>query len=208
MKNKKADLPPELTALLPTYLHAQCKRVSIDSGTIVFRAATAPKYIYFVSEGEIHLVRYSNDGQKIVLQRAINDFLAQASLTSSHYHCDAVAAGRVSAIKIPIAALKETIQKDPQFALAWISMLNQQVKQLRFQCERLTLRTVKERLFHYIITESKNGTIVTRDGLKPIAVQIGVSHEALYRCIAQLENNCVLTRTKDTVTLIEPRSRV
>ena len=47
--------------------------------------------MYFVISGEVHLVRQSMAGSEIILQRAHQGFLAEASPDQTAYHCDAVA---------------------------------------------------------------------------------------------------------------------
>jgi DNA-binding MarR family transcriptional regulator len=73
-------------------------------------------------------------------------------------------------------------------------MLNQEVKRLRLQCERLSLKSVKDRVLHLIHTEGKNGHYHVNTGLKSLAGELGVTHEALYRTLASLEKNAELSR--------------
>ena len=73
-------------------------------------------------------------------------------------------------------------------------MLNQEVRRLRLQCERLSLKSVKDRVLHLIHTEGKNGQYHVNTGLKSLAGELGVTHEALYRTLASLEKNAELSR--------------
>jgi DNA-binding MarR family transcriptional regulator len=76
---------------------------------------------------------------------------------------------------------------DPAFASRWVGMLNREVKRLRLQCERLSLNRVQDRLQHLLETEGQNGRYHLGSGLKSLADELGVTHGALYRCVADME---------------------
>lgn len=86
------------------------------------------------------------------------------------------------------------LQEDSRFAVRWIGMLNDEVRRLRAQTERLTLKGVEARLLHLIETEGQVGKLDVGSGLKSLSAQLGVTHEALYRTVAALEQQGRLTR--------------
>ena len=133
-------------------------------------------------------------GANLVLQRVRQGFVAEASLQSPSYHCDAVVTSSGDLFAMPIATLRQAVLADPAFAMRWIAMLNQELKRLRSQCERLSLRGVADRLLHLIGSEGKRGSLPLNAGLKSVAAELGVSHEALYRTVSELERQGVLRR--------------
>jgi CRP/FNR family transcriptional regulator, dissimilatory nitrate respiration regulator len=203
MDKAPSSLPLVLQTLLPPSLHSLCTQATYANGARIFRSGAQPQSMFYVMQGEVRLIRHSEAGEAVVLQRAYDGFVAEASLTSTKYHCDAVAMGLVQLVKVPIRALRQALEKDATFALAWISMLNDQVRQLRLQCERLALRTVKQRLMHLISTQGQSGLLLHPMGLKPIAHQLGVSHEALYRCLAELEVSGTIARADGAIVILE-----
>ena len=80
-------------------------------------------------------------------------------------------------------------------------MLNTEVKRLRQQCERLSLTRVQDRLIHLLETEGKNGCFPVGAGIKSMASQLGVTHEALYRCIHAMEKKGALSRSDGLLRL-------
>lgn len=96
--------------------------------------------------------------------------------------------------RIPRPALLDALRDDAAFALRWIGMLNQEVRRLRQQCERLSLNTVEARLLHLLRTEGGPSGLPLGSGLKTLAREIGVTHEALYRSVAALEKRGTLAR--------------
>jgi len=150
--------------------------------------------MFFVSAGEVVLQRLGAQGETVVLQRTRQGFIAEASLHSARYHCDALVTRTGELVSIPLPAIKKMLHSDPAFASRWIAMLNQEVKRLRGQCERLSKKGVKERLLHLIETEGKKGLLTLGSDLKSLAAELGVTHEALYRAVADLERANILVR--------------
>jgi CRP/FNR family transcriptional regulator, dissimilatory nitrate respiration regulator len=61
-------------------------------------------------------------------------------------------------------------------------------------CERLSLHKVQDRLLHVLETQGQKGSHPLSPGLKSLAGELGVSHEALYRCVTELEKKELLRR--------------
>lgn len=197
-----SSLPPALQHLLPTSLHGLCTATLVKKGSLLFQTGKKPQWMFFVVDGEVTLERLSQQGDPVVLQRTRHGFVSEASLQSAKYHCDARAVANSDVLQIPIQDLAQALRSDADFSARWISMLNQEVKRLRLQCERLSLKSVKERVRHLIHTEGKDGTYVVNTGLKSLASQLGVTHEALYRTLADLERSGELNRQDASLVLL------
>lgn len=161
-----------------------------------------PQRMFYVASGEVVLQRVGVQGSSLVLQRVRQGLVAEASLQSPHYHCDAVVTSPADLVAIPIEPLRQALVSDPAFAMRWIAMLNQELKRLRSQCERLSLRGVADRLLHLIETEGERGRLPLQAGLKSVAAELGVSHEALYRTVAELEKQGVLERAEGQLRIV------
>jgi CRP/FNR family transcriptional regulator, dissimilatory nitrate respiration regulator len=194
-------LPDELRTLVPAGLHEVCEAVDCRRGTTVFAAGSRPQAMYYVAQGEVILRRLGEDGESVVLQRTRRGFVGEASLFSDRYHCDAVAAADSALRRLPIGPLTAALQKDPAFALRWIAMLSRETRRLRSQCERLSLKTVEARLIHLILAEGDASGLSVASGLKSVAEEIGVTHEALYRAITKLERRGQLVRAPGRLQL-------
>ena len=194
-------LPEPLRKLLPLEIQAQCASSPCTRGDLLFKQGKKPTQMLYVTRGEVVLQRLGRTGGSVVLQRARRGFIGEASLDSVRYHCDAVVTMSGEVVAIPLEAIKQALAADSGFAGRWIAMLNQEVKRLRAQCERLSMRGVKQRLLHLIETEGRDGRLPLSSGLKSMAAELGVSHEALYRAVAALEKNGVLRR-EDEVLIV------
>ena len=157
--------------------------------------------MFFVVSGEVTLERTGLQGEPVVLQRTRLGFVSEASLKVAKYHCDALAITDTTVIKVPVKELAVVLDHDPDFARRWISMLNAEVKRLRLHCERLSMKSLKDRVLHLINTEGKNGKYQVNTGLKSLAGELGVTHEALYRTLAALEKTKTIRREEGLLAL-------
>lgn len=190
-------LPAVLTQLLPPELLRRCEPLQLARGERLFHAGQRPTQMHYVLQGEVLLQRSDRDGGCRVLQRSRQGFVAEASLEAPRYHCDALATAPTRLLRLPLDALRAALRDDGAFALRWIALLNQEMRRLRLHCERLGLGTVQARLWHLIDSEGQAGELPLGSGLKNLAGQLGVSHEALYRCVADLERQGRLERRSD-----------
>lgn len=194
----------ELDDLLPKGLVPSCAEVGYAKGARLFRAGDKPRTMFFVASGEVVLERPGLQGAAVILQRTRRGFVGEASLKSPRYHCDGQVVAKSKIIQIPIAEILQSLDTDSAFSSRWISMLNKEVKRLRLQCERLSLPRVQDRLFHLLETEGTDGLFPIETGIKSLAAELGVTHEALYRCIYALEKQGRMERTQGGLKLCPP----
>jgi CRP-like cAMP-binding protein len=190
---------------LPPDLLARARRRNLASGDVLFRTGDRPDSLYFVLEGELLLVRHSRHGQQVVLQRTRSGFFAEASVESRRYHCDSVATTRTVASAFPMAAFRKALAEDVRFRVAWTRHLAGEIRRLRAQCERLALHSAPERIVHYIESEGANGAIELTQSLKSWALDLGLTHEALYRAIARMKRAGEISVEGAQVTLLSRR---
>lgn len=202
---KTLVLPQALKALLPPDMHCACEGALIRRNTRVFLAGKMPEWMFYVVSGEVTLERAGQHGEPVVLQRTRQGFVSEASLKVARYHCDAVAITDTQVIKVPVRELAQELDRDPAFAGRWIGMLNAEVRRLRLHLERLSMKSIRDRLMHLIETEGQEGRYPIPSGLKTLAGELGVTHEALYRAVAALESDQWLIRAEGCLSLAKRR---
>jgi len=157
---------------------------SIDQGAYLFHQGDRVRSIYIIEDGLIELVRHQQDGTSIVLQRAKHQsVLAEASIYSEHYHCGAVAKLPSRLFTLPKATFLTLLLQDDDLSNAWAARLAREVQSARSQIEILSRKTVSERLDGWLAWQGNE--MLSKGQWKNIAVQIGVSPEALYRELAK-----------------------
>lgn len=153
-------------------------------GQFLFRQDDPVRSMFIVEEGLVELVRYQPNGTSITLQRAEGEtILAEASLYSAMYHCDAVI--KAPSIIFTIAKNKflTLLKEDDYLSSAWSAHLAREVQAARSQIDILSRKTVSERLDGWLAWNDHN--LPEKGQWKSIADQISVSPEALYRELAK-----------------------
>lgn len=169
-----------LIALLNRLPGHEC---TFAAGDAVFHLGDAVRVIHLVRHGLVHLIRHQPDGSALILQRAgIASILAEASLYSPRYHCEARAEAAAMTWAIPCTVLHQSLEKSPELALAWSRHLAHEVQQARLHAEILSLKTVAARFNAWL---AWHGSLPERGRWSAVAYEIGVSPEALYRELAR-----------------------
>ena len=156
----------------------------LAAGGFLFRRDDLVRSLFVVEDGEVHLVRFQADGSQLVLQRAIaHHVVAEASVFSAVYHCDAVAVVPSRIMEIERSRFRAELLANEQLAEAWNHYLAREVQATRLRAEILSLKTVASRLDAWLSLHS--GQLSEKGEWKILATQIGVTPEALYREIAK-----------------------
>jgi CRP/FNR family transcriptional regulator, dissimilatory nitrate respiration regulator len=192
----------EELAATPAQLRRSAKHLVIPAGGTLFRVGGRPAKIFWVVDGDIRLVRWSRNGTEVVLQRASTGFVAEASLDSPAYHCAAAVAAPSRVIAFPIAAFRKTLADDERFRAFWMQRLAREVRKLRSQCERLALHSAADRIEHYIESEGQNGRLELSQTRKAWAAELGLTHEALYRALSDMQRRGRVTVVQEERVLI------
>lgn len=179
-------------ASLPAALRAAASRIDFAAGGVLCLRGAKPTHMYYVLAGELRLVRHTASGDKLVLQRSRQGFVAEASMEAAVYHCDieAFAAGRLLAF--PIAAFRQALDDEAGFSRAWAARMAVEIRRLRAQNERLHLHKAADRVLHYLESEGSGRAVTLAQSRKAWAAELGLSHEALYRTLRQMENTGLL----------------
>ena len=161
--------------------------------------------VFFVKTGAVRLLRFGRSGEEIVLhQAAAGEFIAEASLDSARYHCDAVAAEPSELLKVPAAALRHQLEADPKFARQWVALLASQLRAVRTRVECLSLNSAAERIRHLMLSEGR-GTrceLTVKGTLKDLARSLGLTHESLYRNLSRMAREGIIERDGMTLRLL------
>ncbi|MEX3962262.1 Crp/Fnr family transcriptional regulator [Paraburkholderia sp. EG286B] len=176
-----------------------------DRGAYVFKRGQRVESVYLVQKGQVLLRRDEAHGESLTLQTARpREFLAEASLFSPHYHCDAFCASPSELLVFPAKTLLACLEGDPLFAVDWIRLLSRQLVRSRAREERLTLRSPRDRVLHCLRLEHDTHKRFTAPGtLMQWAGTLGIAHETLYRTLAQLEQQGLIVRDGTQIVLTE-----
>jgi CRP-like cAMP-binding protein len=108
--------------------------------------------------------------------------LAEASVFSDRYHCDAVVAEAGAFVQIDKAAVLSAFA-DPDFARAYARQAAQQIQAQRQALEIVGIRRAEERVYAGMVAGLLESSVVD------FASALHLSHEATYRALRKLVND-------------------
>jgi len=205
MDDKAIDWPAlaqssSLLAACPCGARRSARLMRVSPGTRLFACGDRPKAMHFVVGGEVHLTRTAPGGAELILQRARDGVVAEASLDQKAYHCDAVVVSPTVLIRVPQRVFREALG-DVTFRYEWMAHLSRELRRVRSQAERMHLKTAEDRVAHFLMVEGTDGTLKLERSRKQWAGELGLTHEALYRALSRMQRSGQIAIEADTITL-------
>jgi CRP-like cAMP-binding protein len=192
---------------LPEAVRAAGIERSLKAGQSLFRQGSRTAGLYEVVSGKVRLARVDRSGREAVLHSAsAAETIAEASLFSPTYHCDAIASTNAVVRFYPKAAVLAEFRRNPKAAAAFMAMLARQIMNLRTSLEQRAIHSARDRIRHYLaVNLGPDGRSVLLPGtLKELAANLGLTHEALYRTLAEMQANGEVERLTGKIRLIKP----
>jgi CRP-like cAMP-binding protein len=190
---------------MPAGVRAAAKVRKLKAGEVLFRLGDKTIGLCEVIAGRVRLARVDRSGHDVVLHVAgAGETLAEASLFSPQYHCDAIASTKATVRVYPKREVLAAFERNPKAARAFSAGLAHQVMDLRARIEQRNIRSARERVRHFLILNAKaNGRVFeVRGTLKDLAAELDLTHEALYRTLAALERSGEIRRNHSKITLL------
>ncbi len=155
----------------------------LGSGETLFYLGDRVRSVFLIRQGSMTLRRQTPLGTTLNLQTAQpGSILAEASVYSSHYHCDAIAAEPTRVHVFSKGKFRAQLTENPQLAEVWATHLASSMQAARLLAEIRSLRTVADRLDAWISA----GNVIPEKGYwQDLASELGVTREALYRELAR-----------------------
>jgi CRP-like cAMP-binding protein len=204
MIERKRDAPMAVKDWLPAVARAAAVDHKLKTGEPLFRLGDKTVGLCEVVTGRVRLARVDRSGREIVLHVAgPGETLAEASLFSPQYHCDAIANTNAIVRIYPKREILAVFEEYPKAARVFTETLAQQVMNLRTRVEQRNIRSARERVRHFLMLNvgSDRRTVQLRGTLKDLAAEIGLTHEVLYRTLAALERSGEITRKGERIVL-------
>jgi CRP/FNR family transcriptional regulator, dissimilatory nitrate respiration regulator len=189
---------------LPAAVCAAAVERKLQAGQTLFRQGNRTAGLYEIVRGKVRLARVDASGREAILHMATaGDTIAEASLFSPTYHCDAIASAEASVRLYPKAAVLAAFASEPEAAQAFMAMLARQVMSLRTRLEQRNIHSARERVRHYLaIHVGADGRTVALPGtVKDLAGELGLAQEALYRTLAAMAAAGEIERRPGSISL-------
>ena len=189
---------------LPPSIRERATVHELAASEVLFRQGDKASAIFEVEEGRLLLTRSTIDSHPVVLHTARRgELFAEASLFADNYHCDATAAIASCVRAYPKRELLAAFRSDPAIGERFMAVLAHQIHALRTRLEERNIRSARERVLHHLaLASGKDGRSMRIDRpLLELAAELGLTHETLYRTLANLEKAGVITRTRSELVV-------
>jgi CRP/FNR family transcriptional regulator, dissimilatory nitrate respiration regulator len=180
------------------------ERRSLARNEVLFRQGDRVAAIYFIETGRLRLERRTFDGRLLILGiTPAGQFFVEAALFADSFHCDAVATEPSKVRIYPKQAALKALRTDPEDAMSFLALMAHQVIELRQRLELMKVRSAKERVMLYLDSNAEpgRGVVDLRSQLQDIASELGLTREAFYRTLANLEREGTIERAGSRILL-------
>ena len=175
------------------------------AGQMLFDQGDAAVGVYEVVIGKVRQVRIDPEGRDVVVGIAgPGGMIAEASLFSRTHDCAATAVTNAVVRLYRKATLLAQLERDPRAALSFMATLVEQILNLRIRLERRSIPSARDRVRHYLTTNvgGKERTVDLPSTLKDLAAELGLTHETLYRTLAEMRANGEIARLNGKIRLV------
>jgi CRP-like cAMP-binding protein len=179
-----------------TWLGFDSAPVRLKKADRLFDQGARVQRMHIIVNGRVKLIRHPFDGEDVVLHVATaGEMIAEASLFSEVYHCNAIAdlPSEIQCIDRDKALRK--ILSDAETSRDTMRLFAQQIRDLRGLHELRNIRSAQSRILAYLTTQAdSSGKIIVNMSLRDMAYKLGLAHETLYRELRNLETSGQLER--------------
>ena len=153
---------------LPESVREASQIRKLGVGAHLFRKGDAVFGIFEVMQGRLSMVRYTPEGQKVVIHSSLSGSLfAEAALFAKAYHCDAIAEEETEILVFDKGAVLSAFRDDPDRAENFMAGLARQVQGLRAKLEERSIRSARQRLIHhFLLSAEEDGRTVRLMGTR------------------------------------------
>ena len=190
---------------LPAKIQSSGIERRLVAGQILFDQGDATVGVYEVVSGKVRQARVDPEGRDVVVGIAgPGEMIAEASLFSQTHDCAATAVTNAVVRLYRKAFLLAQLERDPQAALSFIATLVEQILNLRIRLERRSIPSARDRVRHYLTSNAggRERTVALPSTLKDLAVELGLTHETLYRTLSEMSANGEIARLSGKIRLV------
>ncbi|AAZ98546.1 Transcriptional Regulator, Crp/Fnr family [Thiobacillus denitrificans ATCC 25259] len=179
------------------------------AGQLLFAEGDEARAFYLVAQGEVHLYRFSPQGEEKVFQMlGDGDLLAEAAmfLSPAVYPMTARAVRDSTLFAVPRQALLSLCAASPPLMLTLLSALARRLYQAMNRIDHLTLNNAGQRLVAYLLDlrrQQHGNWISIPVNFAVLAAQLGMTPETLSRLLQKFRQDGLLSGKGRTLVLLD-----
>ncbi len=178
--------------------------VELAAGEILFTQTDLAEAVFMVESGCILLFNYTEDGHRINHYSArTGELFAELMLFHDAYLCTAIADTRSRVLVLPKQPFLTALKHSPELTEALMLQLAKRLHESKMLLELRSIRSAHKRVLHYLqlLTPSQSNTLILDRPLKDIALDVGLTPEALSRSLKYLQEMGVISRSQRSIKI-------
>ena len=172
--------------------------VSLHKEETLFREGDLCEEIGIITQGEIAIISYLEDGSEIIYNRLGRGGIFGNNLvfsTEPYYKGNIIAQTDTSITLIKKQDLLHLLETNKEFMLEYMKILSDQGKQLNTRIRLLSMSSAEEKLFYYMHEHKRR---ITVSSISDLARDLFLTRETLSRLLSRLsEEKRILRDGKD-----------
>ena len=180
------------------------QEVHVKPRECIFRAGERPFWIGQVITGRVSLVRTLKDGKQVVIAMAQpGDTFAEAALFADVYHCDAISQSASKVRLAPCDRILSHLRAHPEATIAFAAHMARHLRHTRARLEIREIKHASDRVLAWcaLNADGDGASFSPAGSWAQVAGEIGLTPEALYRALRELEDKGLIRRKNSAVTL-------
>lgn len=166
-----------------SHLFDSGRQATLTAGESLFISGESVHAVYLVQAGEVHLIRHTQAGHRLILHRVLQGMIvAEDSAYATHYHCDAISPDGAILKALPKRRFLSCLAKDTALAELWAATLARATQAARLKAEIRSLHRLADRLDAWL---DAGNSLPEKGNRQNVAAELGVTREALYRELAK-----------------------
>ena len=140
-----------------------CQHMELSAGDTLFEQNTAPDAMYFLEEGQIHVVRHYSDGAEVILATEVPYYvIGELSLLANQPRTGSVVAvGDCDLIKLSRDAIMQIFHQIPQVAVPALNHMGNRLYKLNLSVRENAVGNVSARVASVLLllSDDQSGLI-------------------------------------------------
>lgn len=191
-----------LQSILP-----QCEYQELLAGETLFEQDSEPDAMYFLQDGQIHVVRHYPDGSEVVLATEIPYYvIGELSLLANKPRTGSVVAvGNCDLVRMSRDTVFEVFHQMPKVAVNALTHLGKRLYRLNLRVRESAISNVSGRVATLLVmmADNKAGTIDKPINLSRLARATAIDTDFVKHLIKKWESEAVLSLDEKQITIFD-----
>ncbi len=174
-----------------------CQRLELMAGETLFEQNSEPDAMYFLEDGQIHVVRHYRSGQEVILATEVPYYvIGELSLLANQPRTGSVVAvGNCDLVKVSRDTIETLSHQYPDIALKALRHLGKRLYRLNLHVRESAIGNVQARIATVLVllANDKEGTIASEVNVTQLARATALDADVVTHHMSQFVSDGIIT---------------